>query len=189
MRFFLAFLMLLTLQTAGFSAVSAPSKYTGVDAEEATAWQSFTLLIEATTTDPTMPTTPTVNKAYWRRVGQNMEIDVTYFVGNATGATAGDGTYLFTIPDSKTINTTVVYANPLSGYSRGVVGTAAVASATDNAQGVAMVYDTTHLWIQYGAGTLGVFNLVNHTSIPLTDTAATYSYKVSVPIQEWGVGG
>jgi len=60
-----------------------------------TDWISYTPSISAETTDPTKATTTIVDHGHWRRVGDSMEIRITYYHTDATGAAAGTGTYFF----------------------------------------------------------------------------------------------
>lgn len=159
-----------------------------------TDWATESMTISATTTNPTKGTTA-VDLCKWRRVGKIMEIYYTYRQ-TAAGA-AGSGTYLFLIPDSKTIDTT--YINASSVPSQGVVGMAAYGNTTTEGSarqfhGVVKAYDSTHLAVIFQMPPLDgipqnadywrfMSSTANQGSFG--DTVSAVSFFASVPISGW----
>ena len=90
-----------------------------VDAPIVSEWEPYTLNITAVTSDPTKGTT-SVDQAYYRRVGDSMEIKFDY--AQTTTGTAGSGVYLFSVPSGYTIDSSKIDIS--TGTGRGVVGAA-----------------------------------------------------------------
>jgi hypothetical protein len=66
------------------------------------------IVINATTTGPTKPTTPDMDKCYWRRSGNRVFARYVFQVSSAAGSAAGTGNYLVSWPASLAIDTTVI---------------------------------------------------------------------------------
>lgn len=160
----------------------APSKY--VYGTPITDWQSYTLPITGTTTNPTKATTRT-DVARWRRVGDSMEINYTYSHSSATGAANGSGTYLFGIPSGYAIDSNKVFIN--SAPDVGVVGAAAVynSNVTGNRlSGFVKIYDSNRLMITTGNDQVGVQPAAS-SLFQFTAGTVVYSFLATVPIQGW----
>jgi len=142
-------------------------------------WQSYSLVIDATTTAPT-PNSPSINNAWWRRVGDTMEIRYEFYQGSA--GTAGIGDYLFPIPSGYTIDTSKVSAG-LSKDFNSVGKGQARCSGTGFDTGL-KVFDTTNLSM-IGSNSTNDAISVGHTSCGLGGSNTGYSFFASVPIQGW----
>ena len=92
-------LFVFTSTGTAFGKSSARKKVVDPDASRdtatMTAWTSFAMTITATTTNPTKATTTVVDQAYWRRVGDCMEISYVYGHINNAGASVGGGDISF----------------------------------------------------------------------------------------------
>lgn len=66
------------------------------DSISSTAWQDCVIYIGGTSTDPTYGTTHTLTSKC-RQIGDSMEINFAYTQTGNSGASAGSGTYLFTL--------------------------------------------------------------------------------------------
>lgn len=145
-----------------------------------TDFQTYTLTITGTTSNPSVGTT-TLNSAKWRRIGDSMEI--LYQMKTTGGGAGGSGTYLFNLPPGYSIDTSKITADT-GGVS--IVGSAGNDSAPANGGrlGVAFVYDTTHLAIGTVQGTTNGLT-VGSGFAPLGGAMA-YTISARVPITGWG---
>lgn len=145
-----------------------------------TDWQIYPMTIGATTTAPTKGTT-SVDKAYWRRVGDHVEIRYEY-KQTAAGA-SGTGTYLFPLPaglvmDTAKINTV---SGGLADTASTVAGAAQIFDGTTVNIAQVSAYNTTNLNMSFG--TSG--NTVSASNYPLGNTSARYGFEARVPIVGW----
>ena len=150
-------------------------------------WTQYNPIIGATTTAPT-PNGSAIQTAYWRRVGQNMEIVYTF--SQTAGGAAGSGTYLIPLPGSYLMDTNIITVD--SG-SIGVLGTVLGSGRTANTQnpaaataadGHVVAHDASNLKIvaSVGGNTLDVWSSTRQQL-----SGASYaSFTVTVPIQGWG---
>lgn len=149
-----------------------------------TAFQSYTLTIGATTTAPTLGTTP-VNNAQWRRVGDCME--VRYDFQQSTAGTAGSGNYLFPLPAGYSIDLTKVQGE--AAYNA-TLGAAIARSGTTAGSGIVQAYDATNLAIVSDSATGPVFGTVagpiSSTYYSLSASDVEWSFSALVPIVGWG---
>ena len=149
-----------------------------------TAFQSYTLTIGATTTAPTLGTTP-VNNAQWRRVGGCME--VRYDFQQSTAGTAGSGNYLFPLPAGYSIDLTMVQGE--AAYNA-TLGAAIARSGTTAGSGIVQAYDATNLAIVSDSATGPVFGTVagpiSSTYYSLSASDVEWSFSALVPIVGWG---
>lgn len=147
----------------------------------ATDWQEYTPSITATTTAPTLGTT-TYNKAYWRRVGDSMQI--FYGLRQTAGGSAGSGTYLFALPSGFTMD-----ANKVPYQSTTVVPTLGSgtlqATSLNSRPIITHAYDATRFRVLVldvsGA------NMVPWSSTvgPISDASVQASFTITVPISGW----
>jgi hypothetical protein len=71
-----------------------------------TDWTSFTPVLKASTTDPTLASNLIHNNGKWRRIGDSMEIVISYYQESAsTGTNAGNGVYYYPLPSGYQIDT------------------------------------------------------------------------------------
>lgn len=145
-----------------------------------TEWTQYT---------PTLSTgvrsgTISYDKAYWRRVGSDMEIIWDY--KHTAAGTTGSGNYNFTLPAGYTIDTTKCGAGSGSGGGGTVVGTFNHTYDSNQGSGVCIIASTTQLaaytdldsnssavmWSSGGTGMFGATNL-------------SFSIRAKVPILGW----
>ncbi len=149
-------------------------------------WQQYTMNITATTTAPTKATSPNIDKAMWRRVGDSMEIVYTYYAVSATGSSAGSGTYLFSIPAGFTIDSTKISISTTE--SIGLCGNCTFyAFGTSQNFGSCKVYDTGRLMLALDL-TAGGGNPISSTTAAINNANMVYSFRATVPIAEWNTG-
>lgn len=157
-----------------------------------TQWQSYSLSIVADPTNPTKASSPTIDQARWRRVGDSMQIQYTYEHTSATGSAAGSGNYGFSLPSGYAIDTNKLATGGPSG-GRFVVGTCTANNGSVTISG----YATT---AGLSGPSLGQICLVAgssanaHTAIssaffPITGATTRYSFEAIVPIQGWDANG
>jgi hypothetical protein len=107
-----------------------------------TDWQSFAFTLQGSTSNPTLGTTA-VKTAFWRRVGDSME--VIYEIKQTSAGTDGTGTYLFPLPSGYSIDTSKLTVNTGdSPYATVGEGTY-YCSGTNAYPGIVQPYDTTRL--------------------------------------------
>lgn len=122
------------------------------DPVKITAWEEFSMAVDATTTAPTISPAATVNKAYWRRVGDTLHVRYTYSHTGLNGQTSGSGTYLFMLPNGLTVDLSKVsYSDPtVSTQYRGVVGHGVFARGGDESIAKVFVADSGDaVYLQY----------------------------------------
>lgn len=148
-------------------------------------WTPYDLQITATGSPPAKATSPDVDQAFWRRVGDSMEIVYSYRHTNNAGAQGGSGTYLFALPQGYSIDPTrvAIGTNELTG----VVGSAAAENSGHNSAGIVKVYDESRLAIipDSSGDTVFGYNFVSNLNFPLSNTTAGHSFRATVPIAEW----
>ncbi len=71
------------------------------------------MTITATSANPTKPTTPDIDKVYWRRMGNQVFLRYIFQISSAAGSAAGTGTYLFALPTNITFDTSIM--TPVAG--------------------------------------------------------------------------
>ena len=149
-------------------------------------WTSYTGRLKGTSSDPSHGSgTVNSDRAYWRRVGENMEIKIAYEESSAS-PTAGSGVYYFPLPDGYTLDETVLFKDASPGS---IVGSCWYYSnaASANLYGNVHVYDsggTAYLCLLVGdASTTAV--IPTGSSNPLAGTTVRYGADISVPIAEW----
>lgn len=149
-----------------------------------TDWKEYDLQITASTTNPTKASSPVVDNAVWRRVGDSMEISYRYRHDSNTGATSGTGTYRFSIPAGYTIDTSKFQdVGNMGGL--GQVGTCNVYGAAEGIlTGTVTVNNYQNLQL-IASDDVNVPQTVDESYVDLGQVAAYYSFTASVPIQGW----
>jgi len=145
-------------------------------------WQSFPMVITGSVTNPTKASNATADSAYWRIVGDTMEIQ--YFYRNPaspSGAAAGSGTYGFNLPSGYSIDTSKI--NVASSGGLNTVGSASgyIGSGSVNVTGSVVIQTATVLNIVLGDNASGDLT-VGSTFLPLTNAHVYYSFSARVPI-------
>lgn len=142
-------------------------------------WTSYTLPITATTTNPTKGTVVR-DRAYWRRVGDTMEIMYSY--EQSAGGSAGSGTYIFGIPSGYTIDT----AKSIAGVAQqGIMGNFAANGGAQFTQiwGEVKIHNTTGFSL-HGSNEASRY-IVSSGSGDLGQASIKYSFYARVPIVGW----
>ena len=149
-----------------------------------TDWQSFTPVITASTTNPTIPTSGvTSHTAKWKRVGDSIELFYSYESTTVSGGNNGSGTYFFNLPSGLSIdNTKISGSGSLNGKVAVGVGrlvTTALRSA------VMFVESGNKLIMQYESAGTDLTGLDSSTSI-FTTNNAYLTFTARIPVVGWG---
>ena len=159
-----------------------------------TDWTSFSMTIGGTTSAPTRGTV-TSEKAYYRRVGRNME--VMYALQMSAAGAAGSGAYLFSIPTGYTIDTTQVTLStgPTAtaiGTLGSMVGAGTYATTTSGNTAFAgtlngFAYSTTQVYFNSNTAIAGPYAVMYPvgSSNTIFSSAANFTFNISVPITGW----
>jgi hypothetical protein len=151
-----------------------------------TPWVSFTMVTTATTTNPTAGTIIR-NNAYWRRVGDSMQIRYDY--AQSTGGSFGEGTYLWSIPAGYTIDTAKIGVKTATSSGQDHVGVFNYGNTNANDTsttylGQAHVYDATHLYATYKQDGANTNATAASTNFGLSG-AHHVSLTATIPIAGW----
>ncbi len=142
-----------------------------------------TINLTATSVNPVKGTT-TRDEVRWRRISESIEIVYDYKQTAAGSGTTGTGDYLYGIPIG-VINTTQAPTETGAtsaavraefGYARGSMQTA----ATERANPLMGVYDSTHLRIAYSSATIQ-----SSINSPMTSTTMRLILTASLPMIDW----
>lgn len=163
--------------------ISDGSNWEILDRKIPSKWTSFTMVIDATTTAPTKATTKQADYAYWRRVGDSMEITYSYRADSGTGGTTGTGTYLFEIPESASLT---IDAGVVENLSIGLnaVGSAYAYNATNYYSGNVYVQTSTELAMITGINSAGP-SAHGDGWFALNISNVRFSFRAVVPITGW----
>lgn len=146
-----------------------------------TDWVAYTPTIAGRTSNPTQGTGTT--KAYWRRVGSDMEVEFS-FTQTALG-TAGSGDYLFPLPSGYTVNSTVL-ANTASASGYNVVGSGQVYSGVSSAVYTGFTQaDGNSIILVVGTNGSSTGAVGSGFLAFSTNATMRYSFKATIPITEW----
>lgn len=151
-------------------------------------WQSYSLTVGATTTPPTQGA-GAVNQAWWRRVGDSMEIMFNY--AQTSGGSNGSGTYLFPLPPGYSIDTTKVTASTGAiGTGGDVIGSASLSSTSSSATisadtGVVIPYNSNNLQVIVGYNTTNELFPWSSSWFQFNITTLYGSFIAKVPIAGW----
>lgn len=155
-------------------------------------------VIGATTTAPTKPTM-TIDKMFGRRVGDSLELQITYRGAGAGAPAAGSGTYLFSLPSGLSMDTTKITASTSINNDQfdnaTAIGHGALAQpGAQECQLIAFAYNSTQFYLKQiiKADTTGTTlsaeggNAFGSGSTPSIATSnLAFSLFVTVPIQGW----
>lgn len=153
-----------------------------------TDWKEFTMAITGSTTNPVKATTPDIDKAYYRRVGDSAEIMYTYRQSAITGASSGSGTYFFSLPTGLSIDASKTQNGSLSSANRTSVGHGYILANTDIATSLAvasvLIQDSGSVFVQYvNDGEIGTLSSANGGFAGNSDLRI--GLKFTVPISGW----
>jgi hypothetical protein len=147
-------------------------------------WTSFPMTISSTGTPPTKGTI-SVDKAYWRRIGDSAEIK--YDLHTTSAGTNGTGTYVFPMPAGMSIDTSKSVSTSVNQI--GVVG---FGGAFDSARSRAvqvLVYSASGVSLKTigtnAGGTDPDPTDISASAFSLGNTEVKYSFSFKVPIVGW----
>lgn len=151
-------------------------------------WMPYTIEIKGTSSDPTKGTV-VYDKAYWRRVGDTVEITYEYY--QSAGGSSGSGQYVFSLPPGLRIDLDKLTSNAASPGSQSL-GFGVIDNFATNLH-VNVVYDVTETFGGVGGGfrlfhntgdsTQPVF--VGSTAHDLGTATIQYGVKAFFPIKGW----
>jgi len=149
-----------------------------------TDWKAYTLNITAATSNPT-PGTIGTNAAYYRRIGDSLEIQ--YSFRQTTAGTNGSGIYFFSLPSGLSIDTTKI--NTTDNDRIGVVGSASGGDggAGTSLEGIVRVVTLSgaeRLVLEMSSET-NVITRVSSSFSGLGTSGQRYSFRATVPIVGW----
>ncbi len=144
-----------------------------------TDWTPYTMVITGSVSNPTIGTV-SVNQAYWRRVGDSMEI--FYELEQIGAGSAGSGDYLFSLPPGYTIDSTKV---PLNDNSNIGIFYASTSGGPANGTGLVQIADSQHFYAGVNTNTSPAINTVGSTYYSLSASTVVYSLTAVVPILGW----
>lgn len=174
-----------TLNTQGeeVEIIDNGVSWTILNRKNNTEWLLYSLTIGASNSAPTKGGIVT-DTAYWRRVGDSIEIKYDYFA-NSAGAN-GSGTYLFPMPTGLTIDSgkSIVVSN----NQIGVVGFGGAFDSVTNRAVQVLIFDTTNVSLKtIGPNAPGSPDPtdISSTAFQLGNTSVKYSFYYKVPISGW----
>lgn len=165
----------------GWFSLCFGASVASADVVSMTNWASYSLTIGASTTAPTKPTTRT-ESAYWRRVGDTMEINYLIRYSSTSGGADGSGTYLFSLPSGYSIDTSKNQVNS-DYFLASTVGVGALVG-TEGALCSVWPYDSTHLALKCTNSVFGGPMLVASSGFYMTGVSG-YRFMARVPINGW----
>ena len=142
-----------------------------------TDWEEYPVTIKGSTTDPTKGTH--TEKATWRRVGDSMEIQLSYY--QTSSGTAGSGSYYIELPEGYEVDFGKLLG--INGFGLDSVGQATFyggAIFTGNVR----VDSTGGFKISLGRNTVQEVDM-DSSSFPLSASTWRLSFTASVPIVGW----
>lgn len=173
--------------TAGAATIQLDDFYLGPQAAPVsgtiiTEWAPYTMTIGATTTAPTKGTT-TTDAAWWRRVGDSVQIKWDYV--QTTAGSTGTGNYRFALPSGLAIDTTKVATTSTQlGFIS--LGYGFVFNGTNN--NYVGVYADTSSTTTFGLQSIepAPAGIISSTNETLANTTMRYSVNATIPIAGWG---
>lgn len=148
------------------------------------------ITIGAVTTPPTKGTT-SIDKVFWHREGQFLV--ATYRYRQTVAGSAGSGVYLFTLPNSLSVDTTIMpttggsTADGTDNISRGLPADVTIYSTTGPGAGfsyyVAM-YSVTQFYVRYQQIGAATNDFIGSGTFPLSQLVG-YRISIKIPIAGW----
>lgn len=153
---------------------------------EMTDWvDSGGIIVDGSTTSPTKGTT-TIDSMKWRRVGDSMEVVITYH--QTSGGSNGSGEYLFSIPSGYTVDSSKISASQGVGDSLGtILGNGRVSNKTDHSA------TSSDAEIVYAGGNNVKFHVDSAATTTYAFSSANFAFtgvinfsaKFTIPIEGW----
>lgn len=167
-----------------------------IEHKASTEWiDAGLVVIGASTTAPTKGSTANLDKAHWRREGQNAIVRMNYVQTSAVGSSAGSGDYLFTLPTGLVADTSIIacFATPqgtgFGAVRRTMLGAVngTLGSATSDFEGAAYCWDSTRMVfiinVHLAASNNG--GVISDGYQNITNANISYHAEVTVPISGW----
>lgn len=147
-----------------------------------TNWTSFSMTVTGSSSNPTKGTINT-DAAFWRRVGDSMEIQWTY-IQTAAGS-AGSGNYQFTIPGGNTIDTAKINEGAGAGGS-GACGSGIMVASSNYIVGTVLASGSTFLTMSIVPDNSALGGRLGSGLFDFS-TSGNYflSFRATVPITGW----
>ncbi len=182
------------LYTVGerLTIVSNGANWIVVDHQAKTEWVDAGVIdIQGTGGNPTKPTTPDIDKHYWRRDGNHVHLRYIFRSSSAAGSAAGTGAYLFGLPTNIAFDNNTVVATVGADFATAVMSEA-VASALPGTGTVVIdssaidpfqlyAYNTT----AFQAGRTVTFAVVGSASFALTNAEMAYYFELHARAANW----
>lgn len=149
-----------------------------------TDWVPYTTSVTAVTTNPTFGTIA-VNQAYWRRVGDSMEI--RYEFRQTSAGTVGSGAYKLELPPGYAIDFTKTKGGGISfgevlgfGMSGGSAANQTITPTANTAQPTAIRFVDNSVGSDFGSSTSSAYSPANANW--------SFGFKATVPVVGWSSG-
>ena len=144
-----------------------------------TDWVEFTPVLKGFTSDPSLGST-SVNRAYYRRVGDSLEFRAE--IQQTSAGSPGSGNYYFELPNNLQADLDKIQASATTGL--GTVGSASARIASGNYEGTASVINNNGVSIYIGnAGTNTSY--VGSSYLSTSNSEWRLSFEATIPIQGW----
>ena len=169
-----------------------------VSHEAQTEWANVgAMIITGTSANPTKPSSPDVDKLYWRRQGNTAFIRYILQISSAAGSAAGTGNYVFTLPTNILFDTTIMtpYSSALTAATRSeasesyVSGNGLVTLDSVSALNTKFYAHSTSEFKVMGTLTTDAAGadllIVGSTAYPLTNAEMAYEFHLDFRAANW----
>lgn len=170
----------LNTQNEAIDMVSDGTNWQVLERRIPNVWNSYTVDITGSTTNPTKASSPDCDLGRWMRVGNHMTLHYTYQHTNNTGAAAGSGEYLFSLPSGLSFDT-----GQIGTSSGGEVFGAAQVQYTTVLYPAAATYRGSSTNFGITGNNLGVGFIVGSATTPLNGSTIIYALTAMFPISGW----
>jgi len=173
--------------------VSNGSNWVVTDHVAETPWvDAGAMTITGTGSNPTKPTTPDLDKVYWKRSGIMAFLMYRFQTSSNAGAATGTGNYLFALPTNLAFASpitpvaTAISLTTLSEATSSKIGGSGVSATDPSAYSATFfyAYDTTHFEAFFetisAVGPVG-----NDAGFQLTIAELSYHYDLQAPMANW----
>ena len=155
-----------------------------------TDWAGYTMTIRASSVNPTKGATIVRDNAFWRQVGDSIEVRYQYH--HTAAGTAGTGQYLFNLPNNYVIDSSKIAVQGASidfihsADSWGTASNAANGNDPSSQPIVMAVYSSTLVSFFRQPDSAGVQTSqlapIDSTVYPLSEAVIIYNFRFSLPI-------
>lgn len=148
-------------------------------------WVNYTPTITGSTSNPSKGTI-LMDQAFWRRIGDSMQIRYQYRQTSAGGA--GSGAYYFSLPSGYSAGLAKTHYGPtLTGSMTGAAGTAEITGGGANPLllGAVQLASPTTFGVYYGTDAVATTYWGSGTTGNFSTTNLEFSLILQVPISGW----